>query len=80
MSARARIEGTMQPEDADRNRRELSPLRAVATVLSAFIGIRKSASHQRDLAGLKPVHVIGAGLIAAAVFVLTVVTLVRLIT
>lgn len=56
------------------------PLRAVAAVLSAFIGIRKSAARDKDLASLKPVHVIVAGLIAAAVFVATIVTLVWVIT
>jgi hypothetical protein len=57
-----------------------SPLRAVSAVLGAFIGIRKSSARDRDLASLRPVHVIVAGVIAAAVFVLTLVTLVRLIT
>jgi hypothetical protein len=57
-----------------------SPLRAVSAVLGAFVGIRKSASRDRDLASLRPVHVIVAGVIAAAIFVLTIVTLVRLIT
>ena len=49
-------------------------------MLSAFIGIRKSAARDRDLASLKPVHVIVAGLIAAAVFVAVLVTLVQVIT
>jgi hypothetical protein len=49
-------------------------------VLGAFIGIRKSSARDRDLASLKPVHVIVAGVIAAAIFVLTIVTVVRLIT
>ena len=57
-----------------------SPLRAVSAVLSAFIGIRKSAARDKDLASLKPIHVIVAGLIAAAVFVATLVTLVLVIT
>lgn len=56
------------------------PLRAVSAVLSAFIGIRKSSARDKDLASLKPVHVIVAGLIAAAVFVATIVTLVLVIT
>jgi hypothetical protein len=70
----------MQPDDGGSGPRRQSPLRAIATVLSAFIGIRKSASHNRDLSGLRPVHVIVAGLIAAAIFVFTIITLVRLIT
>jgi hypothetical protein len=57
-----------------------SPWRAVSAVLGAFIGIRKSSARDRDLASLKPVHVVVAGVVAAAIFVLTLVTLVRIIT
>jgi hypothetical protein len=64
-----------QPREGGR-----SPWRAVSAVLGAFIGIRKSSARDRDLASLRPVHVIVAGVIAAAVFVLTLVMVVRLIT
>ena len=57
-----------------------NPLRAVSAVLSAFIGIRKSSARDRDLASLKPIHVIVVGLIAAALFVGVLVTLVQVIT
>jgi hypothetical protein len=60
--------------------RTSSPVRAVSAVLSAFIGIRKSAARDRDLASLKPAHVIVAGLVAAAAFVAMLVTLVQVIT
>jgi len=61
-------------------RQASSPLRAVAAVLSAFIGIRKSSARDKDLASLKPIHVIVVGLIAAALFVAVLVTLVQVIT
>jgi hypothetical protein len=48
-------------------------------VLGAFIGIRRRSAGDRDLASLKPVHVIVAGVIAAALFVIILVTLVNLI-
>jgi len=57
-----------------------SPLQAVAAVLSAFIGIRKSSARDRDLATVKPLHVVIAGVVAAAIFVIAIVTVVRLIT
>ncbi len=57
-----------------------NPLRAVAAVLSAFIGIRKRTARDQDLASLTPVHVIVAGLVAAALFVAALVTLVQVIT
>ncbi|MFN4114922.1 MAG: DUF2970 domain-containing protein [Inhella sp.] len=49
-------------------------LRAVAW---SFFGVRKGAEHERDMAQLNPVHVIIAGIAAAAVFVLALVLLVR---
>jgi hypothetical protein len=58
----------------------VSPLRAISAVLGAFIGIRKSADRDKDLAHLKPIHLILTGIVAALVFVLTIVFLVRLIT
>jgi hypothetical protein len=60
--------------------RRASPLQVARAVLSAFIGIRKGAAHERDLATLTPVQVIVAGVIAAAVFVLGLVLLVSFIT
>jgi hypothetical protein len=55
-------------------------LQAVSAVLGAFIGIRKSVDRDKDLASLKPVHAIVAGVIGAALFVFMIVMLVRLIT
>ena len=57
-----------------------SALQAVSAVLGAFIGIRKSADREKDMASLKPVHVIVAGVIGAALFVFMIVMLVKLIT
>lgn len=67
-------------DDSNRGPDKRSPLRAVSAVLGAFIGIRKSSARDQDLATTKPAHVIIAGLIAAVVFVVTIVTVVRLIT
>jgi hypothetical protein len=60
--------------------RKATPLQVVKAVLSAFIGIRKRASHQRDLVTLTPFQVIVAGIIAAVIFVLSLIMLVRFIT
>ena len=60
--------------------RKASPLQVAKAVLSAFIGIRKRAAHERDAVTITPVQAIVAGLIAAAVFVLSLVLLVRWIT
>ena len=61
-------------------RRKATPLQVVKAVLSAFIGIRKGAAHERDIATLTPVQVIVTGIIAAAIFVLCLVLLVRFVT
>jgi Protein of unknown function (DUF2970) len=43
----------------------------------SFFGIRRSSGHAHDVAKLNPVHVIVAGVISAALFVLALVLLVR---
>lgn len=54
----------------------LSTLRAV---LWSFAGVRKRKHYQQDAASLEPVHVIIAGIIAALVFVLGIVLVVRFV-
>jgi hypothetical protein len=53
-------------------------VQAVLAVLSAFIGIRKGKSSLADQ-GVKPAHIVLAGLIAGAVFVATLIVIVRII-
>jgi hypothetical protein len=60
--------------------RKATPLQVAKAVLSAFIGIRKSAAHERDSVTITPVQAIVAGVIGAAIFVLSLVMLVRYIT
>jgi hypothetical protein len=43
----------------------------------SFFGVRRSAEHERDVSRLNPVHVIVAGVMAAASFVLALVLLVN---
>ena len=54
----------------------LGTLRAVGW---SFFGVRKSADYERDLGQLNPLHLIIAGIGAAAVFVLLLVLIVRLV-
>lgn len=44
---------------------------------ASFFGVRGRGAHERDMARLDPVRVIVAGLVLAAVFVLTLVLIVR---
>lgn len=66
--------------ELDPSPRKATPFQVVKAVLSAFIGIRKRAGHEHDAVTLSPVHVIVAGIIAAVVFVLSLVMLVRFVT
>jgi len=51
----------------------------VKAVLWSFFGVRKKSDYEKDTAQLNPVHVIIAGVIAAMIFVATLVIVVRLV-
>ncbi len=61
-------------EAAQRPGSLLQSFRAVAW---SFFGIRRSAGHAQDMQRPNPVHVVLAGIVSAAVFVLLLVLLVR---
>jgi len=56
-----------------------SPLQVAKAVLWSFLGIRRRAEHESDATQLKPAQVIIAGLVGAAIFVLSLVLLVKFI-
>jgi len=49
----------------------------VLAVVWSFLGIRRRADYAKDLEQLNPVHVVIAGVVGAALFVLALVLLVR---
>jgi len=55
-------------------------LQVLGAVFWSFLGIRKRASGERDTVSIRPVHVIAAGVLGAALFVAILVTLVFFIT
>lgn len=57
-----------------------SALQVMRAVLWSFIGIRKGAGYADDVARIRPVQAIVAGLIAAAIFVGGLVILVSFLT
>ena len=57
--------------------RKLSFLQTMKAVAWGFVGVRKGAGYREDSARLNPVHVIVAGLLAAAIFVTVLVLIVR---
>ena len=49
----------------------------VLAVVWSFLGIRRRADYAKDLAQLNPIHVVVAGIVGAALFVIVLVLLVR---
>ncbi|MDP1538264.1 MAG: DUF2970 domain-containing protein [Burkholderiales bacterium] len=58
-------------------RQKATLLQVVRMVFSAFLGIRKRAEHEKI--EVSPLQVIIVGIMAAAIFVITVVSVVRLV-
>jgi hypothetical protein len=57
--------------------RPMSFFQTAKAVGWSFVGLRKSAGYQSDVHKLNPVHVVIAGIIGAAMFVVALVFLVR---
>lgn len=60
--------------------RKATPWQVAKAVASAFIGIRKGSAHDVDAVTITPVQAILAGVIGAAIFVASLIVLVRYIT
>jgi hypothetical protein len=57
--------------------RRATPWQTMRAVAWSFFGVRRSKDLEQDVARLNPVHVVIAGLIGAAVFVASLVMLVK---
>jgi Protein of unknown function (DUF2970) len=53
---------------------------AFKAVFWSFLGVRRRSEYEADTQRLKPQHVIAAGLVSAAVFVLALFAIVQLVT
>jgi len=54
-------------------------IKTVFAVAASFFGVRSSKQHEADIAQLKPLHVVLVGVAMAALFVLSLVLIVRMI-
>jgi len=54
-------------------------MEAVKTVLSAFLGIRRRADHDRETVQIKPVHLALTAVALVVVFIFTLLTVVRFV-
>lgn len=68
-------------DDDGRNatRRKLNFFQTLSAVLWSFFGVRRNRGYEEDAARLNPVHVIIAGLLAAVLFVVVLMVIVRLV-
>jgi hypothetical protein len=57
--------------------RKASLMQTISAVAWSFFGVRRGKDHENDMARLNPVHVLIAGVLGAALFVLMLVLLVR---
>jgi hypothetical protein len=54
-------------------------LDVIKTVAFGALGVRRRSDHERGAARIKPIYIIVAGIIAAALFILTLITVVRIV-
>lgn len=65
--------------DESESSRRAGFLSTLKAVLWSFAGVRKRKDYHQDATSLNPVHVILAGILAALLFVLTIVLVVRFV-
>lgn len=63
----------------ERERKPIAPLAVAKVVLSSFVGVRRRADHEAAMAQVTPAQLIIAGVIGAAIFVVSLVLLVKFI-
>ena len=61
----------------DAVQRPASPLQTFKAVAWSFFGIRRSGGHAQDMQKLNPLHLVVAGVVSAALFVIALLLLVR---
>ena len=55
-------------------------LQSLKAVAWSFFGVRRSGDHEKDLSNANPVHLVIAALLAVAIFIGVLITVVRLVT
>ena len=60
-------------------KRKMSFIATAKAVLWSFFGVRKKSGFEEDTQNLNPLHVVIAGVIAAVLFVLTLLTIVKMV-
>jgi len=68
----------MKPIQSDTIQKR-SFLATLVAVFWSFVGLRRRADYEKDATSLNPFYVIGAGLIAVAIFIAALIVVVRLV-
>ena len=68
-----------EPDKAAPAKRHAGFGQTARAVFWSFFGVRRKADYERDAAQLNPVHVIIAGLLAAALFIALLIIVVNLV-
>jgi hypothetical protein len=63
----------------ERVMKQASFLDVLKTIAFGALGVRRRADHERETTRIKPLHIVVAGIVAAALFILTLITIVRLV-
>jgi hypothetical protein len=69
----------MRDDFKESTQRKASFGATIKAILWAFLGIRKKSGYEQDAAKLNPVHVLLAGVIAALIFIATLVIIVKIV-
>jgi len=59
------------------SQRKMSFFATLKAVFWSFFGVRKKSAYEQDVAKLNPIHVIIAGVLAAAIFITILLTIVK---
>lgn len=54
-------------------------LDVLKTIAFGALGVRRRADHERETTRIKPLHIVIAGIIATALFILALLTIVRIV-
>ena len=68
-----------EPDEAGPAKRRAGFGQTARAVLWSFFGVRRKADYEKDAAELNPVHVIIAGILAAALFIALLIIVVNLV-
>ncbi len=69
----------MSEGDAPKPAKRNNFLRTVLAVMWSFVGIRKSSGFQEDIANIKPLQLLGVGVVMALLFVIGLIVVVNLV-